>query len=743
MMSPQRDRFRLAGADGPIEIRRNESGILEVQAESLVDAIRGQGLAHAVDRGLQMLFMRILARGELSLRLDSSDESLAIDTFFRRLGLDLDVDREWRSLSPGVRTVIEAYLDGVAQGFERVGTPWELRLLGYRIGDDAWSWRDVVLNGKVIGFFGLASSQGTIERWIVECVQSGVDRRRLEELFPGRLEDLDEEAVRRVRLGQRVIPDAIWKLSAVTKTAGSNNWVVDGRKSTSGKPIVCNDPHLEVNRLPSVFHETVLRWTDAGTRRYVMGASLPGTPGIATGRTPDLAWSITYAYLDSLDSWIEDCRDGKYRRGEDWVDFEKRVERIERKGKPAVEVEFFDHPEHGTLDGDPRTPGYALCTRWSNRDGTAASSLAALLALLDARSTTDGMKAVVGFDNSGWCLIFGDRQGSIGYRMTGRMPLRRERAGGLAPLPGWDPANDWRGFVPPDDLPQAFDPPEGFLVTANDDLNHLGRAHPITLTLVPYRAKRIRDVLASRDVHSIDDMKALQYDLISLQALEYLPLLLETLEPHREHPNAGTLFEWDGAYRLESVAPTLFEQFYRALFEEVFTSGLGARGDDAVRHMLDRTSMINEYYALFDRVMLAEHSLWFGGRTRAEVYRAALERSKLLECEPRPWSEVERVGVRHILLGGKLPRFLGFDRGPISLPGGRATVAQGQISYEFGRAAATGASIRIISDLSDDLIRMNLPGGPSDRRFSPWYVSDLRNWLDGIYKVIDGIGGGD
>src|SRR5262249_43584897 len=147
---------------------------------------------------------------------------------------------------------------------------------------------------------------------------------------------------RQLRLVDHVIPEGLWGRAGVPLMVASNNWVLAGVKTDSGEPVACNDPHLQINRLPAIWYESVLRWKSNGTSRYAMGASLPGTPGIVVGRTNDLAWAVTYAMMDCVDSWIEECRDGQYRRGDDWKPFRVREEVIERKRKAPVGARFYE-----------------------------------------------------------------------------------------------------------------------------------------------------------------------------------------------------------------------------------------------------------------------------------------------------------------------------------------------------------------------------------------------------------------
>ncbi len=719
----------IRGASGTVRVERDAAGVPHISASTLDDALSGLGYCHARDRALQLLMVRILGRGEGSQYLRADDAMLAIDRFLRGLDFRRDDADQAAKLSTRGRLAVDAYCRGVNEGFARHGTPWELRLLGYDARSDPWSFADLNLTGKMIGYVSLAIGQADVERWLLEMVQAGVPRGHLEELFPGRLGDLDMDLVGKIKLGNRVVPEALWKEPGIPRATASNNWAVAGSKTESGLPIVCNDPHLQIDRLPAVWYEAVLRWEG----RYAMGATLPGAPGVVTGRTADLAWTVTYAFMDCVDSWVEDCRDGQYRRGVDWLPFRVRDETIRRKGKPPEVVRFFEN-DHGTLEGDPREPGYFLAARWSCGEGTGAESIEALTTILEARTVEDGRAILAGLKNSCWCWVLGDRAGSIGFQMSGQMPIRRPGASGLVPLPGWDAENDWRGFAAMEDLPRAFNPTEGFLVTANDDLNALGSLDPIRLALAPYRAERIRAVLARPGPVGVEAMKALQLDLCSTQAGAFLAVARPLLDGFNGNPNARILADWDLSYRADSAGATLFERFYRTLVEDVFG---GHWGESAVAHLLDETGLFIDSYGLLDQVLLREHSVWFGGRTRAEVFRSALARA--LVAPARPFGQGREMVLKHLLFGGKLPRWLGFDRGPVPLVGGRATVQQGQTARHHGRGSAVGPSFRSVTDLATDEIHTALPGGPSDRRFSPWYASGLRDWLEGRYRVLRGL----
>ena len=666
-----------------------------------------------------------LGQGRASEFLEASEEMLAVDTFFRRMNWGGRTSPRLDALKPEDRSCLEAYCEGINKGC-RQKLPWEFRLLGYR--PDAWSPVDTVLMARMLGYLTLAQSQTEVERLCVEMVQAGVPLDKLEELFPGNLAELDIDLVKQVSLGERIVPpEVLWSIAAPRMMA-SNNWVVSGRKTASGKPILANDPHLEVNRLPNVWCEHVLSCGD----RTIMGGSMPGLPGLPVGRSPDLAWGATYAFVDASDSWIEQCRDGCcYREtGDVWKPFQVRREIIQRKKKPPVEVVFYEN-EHGVLDGDPHQEGCYLATRWAPGE-TGAAALTAVFEIGRALSVSEGM-AYLGKIESAWNIVFADRQGDIGYQMTGLVPRRRAGATGFIPLPGWVADNDWQGYLTIEEMPRAINPAEGFIVTANNDLNALGTASPINMPMGAYRAERIRDLLKKDKKFTVEDMTAMHFDLYSLQAERFMAIL-EPLLP--DTPQGEILETWDRCYDATSQGAYLFERFYQELYREVF--GRSGMGEKVIDFLAAQTGVFIDFYENFDRILLAPQSAWFGGQTREEIYRKAAERA--LAADPQEWARDRQIMMAHILLGGKLPGFAGFDRGPLTGIGSRATVHQGQIYESGGRVTTFMPSFRWVTDMAETVLQSNLAGGPSDRRFSKWYVSDLANWQAGRYKTVSPAG---
>jgi penicillin amidase len=454
---------------------------------------------------------------------------------------------------------------------------------------------------------------------------------------------------------------------------------------------------------------------------------MPGIPAMVIGRTNDLAWGVTYSFMDAVDSWIEDCRDGKFRRGQDeWIPFTQREETVKRKGKKPVSVTFYEN-DHGLLDGDPNEKGYYLATRWSTAEAGAVS-LNSFYQILDAANVKEGMdhlgKLEVSFN---WGMA--DREGNIGYQMSGLMPKRREGVNGFIPLKGWDEENDWKGYHPHTDLPRSYNPEEGYIATANNNLNHLGKVSPITVSQTEYRVERIKQLLSSKEKLAPEDCFKYQNDVYSLQAERFMKILRPFLP---DTPQGEILKNWDYAYPAESEGAFLFEEFYEKLFLSVF--GENGLGKETVAHLQSETGIFTDFFKNFDDVILSKNSLWFNGKDRDEIFSEAAREA--LNVKPRMWGASREYSMTNMFFGGKLPKLFGFDGGPVKLRGGRATVQQGQIFRAAGRRTSFCPSFRMVIDLADEHMHTALAGGPSDRRFSKWYKSGLDDWVHGKYKKL-------
>jgi penicillin amidase len=666
-----------------------------------------------------MSLMRLLGQGRATECLRDTEELLEVDRFFRRMNWKGNMRSALDALDEECRVLAGAYCDGVNTRF-REARPWELRLVGYA--PEPWRIEDTLLLARMTGYVTLAQSQAEIERLCLEMVQAGVPDEALEALFPGNLVGLDRALLEKVSLGERVVPEAVRWLSLAPRIMASNNWVVSGTRTASGRPLMANDPHLEVNRLPNIWVEQAVELPDD----WWLGASMPGLPAMLVGRSAHLAWGVTYSFADAVDSWVEHCLDGRYRRGEDeGIPFRQRTEVIRRTKSPDVTVTYYEN-DHGVLDGDPSVEGYYLATRWAAGESGAAS-LAAMRDLWSARTVEEGMGCLGRLESSfNWVLA--DDEGHIGFQMSGKIPARHPEANAFLPMPGWRSDYDWQGFLDPADLPRSIDPEEGYIVTANQDLNARGRVGPVNMAMGDHRARRIAERLEATEKVDTETCARIQMDDHSLQAAEFM----EVLRPLLPATESGRLLsEWDCRYDPDSRGAVAFETFYDALISELFVPVVG---NDVLRFLTAGAVLFIAFYQNVDRVLLDRSSPWHAGRARNEVFRAALAR--LPERVEETWGERNRITLTNLFFAGGLPRIAGFDRGPVPLRGGRATPHQGQLFVSAGRTTSFGPSLRLIADLGEGTLLTAMPGGPSDRRFSRWYDSGTAGWLAGRYKTL-------
>jgi penicillin amidase len=426
---------------------------------------------------------------------------------------------------------------------------------------------------------------------------------------------------------------------------------------------------------------------------------------------------------------MEQCKDGKYLKEGKYISFVQRKEIIKRKKKKSEEITFYEN-EHGTLSGDPFKEGVYLTSLWSGVD-SGGVTVNSILSLLTIQNTKEAMDAVSKVETA-WNFVIADSSGNIGYQMTGKVPKRKKGVSGFVPLCGWEKKNDWNGFENPSDMPKSYNPKEGFFVTANNNLNPYGKIKPLNMPMGSYRADRITNLIRSMKNISVEEVCKMHYDVHSLEA-ELFMKILKPLLPDTEQGNI--LKNWDFQYDTSSKGAYLFEVFYKSLFREVF--GEKNLGGNLISFLQNETGVFVDFYDKFVNILISEKSVWFGSESRDEIFKRVAEKS--LQTPIKTWGSVQELTLTHIIFGGKFPRFLGFDFGPIQIPGGRATISQGQIYRSAGRTTSFAASIRIVSDMSTDVCLTNMPGGPSDRRFSKWYKSDIKNWMEGKYKTLSAV----
>jgi penicillin amidase len=712
----------LSSPFGRVDIRRNEQGIPEIQAETMPALFFGQGYIHVRDRQIQTMLLKAIFTGRLSELLKADEESLSVDTYMRKYGFSRDAEREWEKLSDSCRENLSAYVAGINAWFAERKPVWELRLAGWR--HEEWRWTDTLAIARGFGFIGLGDGQASLEKWLMELLRNGTDLAALRELFPSICDPDFSDLYRKVIDFSPSMPEGIRWLKKVPVFRASNNWVVGPGRSASGHAIMAGDPHLEIDRIPAIWREAILTCGDT----TFIGVDLPGVPGGIIGRTRDLSWSPTYSYIDAVDFRVEECRGGKYRRSEGWKEFTRRTEEIAVKGKNPVQRVFHEN-ENGILLGDPLHDGLHLMENYAGLRGCGASDLEGILGLLGAKSVREGMECFRKVQAASFSWLLADARGNIGYQMSGRHFLRPEGTSGLLPLPAWEDRYAYKGFVEGARLPQAYNPPEGYLVSANDDRNRYGTSRPCAAHMGTYRLDRISAMLEGRAAWTARDMGGIQTDLYSLQAEAFLKKF-GTLIP--DSPGGRILKEWDRRYCGDSKGAVVFERFYLSLMRNTF--GKRAWGKEPMDFILEKTGIHVAYYHYFDKVLLGDGGLWF---SKKDIDQAAGEAFHEACVEPfPPLSKTRTFRMGHLLFSGIFPPFLGFNGGPAFFPGSRATVCQGQFFHAGNRSITFCPSYRFLSDMGSSDVFTRLPGGATDRRFGRYYRNELPRYLKGEYKVL-------
>lgn len=717
----KKNEMSLKGPGGEVRLKRNSRGVPCITAGSYQDLAFGHGFVHANDRQLQVLLTRLVFQGRVSECLLAHPELISMDKMARRVNFLPDPEQEIEKLDPEVKKQLSAYVDGFNHYLSTNRPVFEFRLLGYR--PEPLEIKDVMALTKVMGFVGLAETQGNMEKLILQMVQNNVDEKRIRELFPYLTDEIDCDLLKHVSLSEPVVPTSLTWLGRLPRLVASNSWAISKELSALKTPLLCSDPHLEVNRLPSIWQEAILQLPG----KTIKGAAFPGAPGVVIGRTDALAFGTTYAFMDMVDFKIEHCRNGCYRRGDDWIPFSRRVETFKiKKGNPEEAV-FYEN-DLGVLEGDPYEPGYYLLMSWAAARGCGASDFPHLL-IPEVKEVQEAMALYRQMQSGAWCFVLADTRGNIGLQMTGRLFKRPRGVSGLLARPAWEEGAGTLSFVDQQELPAVLNPEAGFIVSANQDLNHLSRQTPINLSMASYRAERITWMLKQGQPLDLEYMQSMQNDLYSLQAERLMPIIVPLLP---DTDNALLLKEWDCCYDPESREATLFERVYLEILRTVF--GDNGLGREVIDHLLSETAVFSDYYGNFDCIISNPDSCWFQGRGREQLLREAIERG-LVQDAPA-YKKTREVVFKHLLFGQKLPKWLGFDRGPLELPGSRATILQGQIFQVTNRTTTFSPSYRMITDLGSETLLSNIPGGVSDRRFSRFYCNNTQDWLQGKYRKL-------
>jgi penicillin G amidase len=574
--------LQVRGLEGRIQIARDVWGMPTVRAQTPADLWYGQGFCHGQDRLWQCEVNRRITAGRIAEIAGRA--GLPVDRLMRTLGLRRISLREEAELGPDLRVLLDAYCAGLNEAARTASAPpAEFQLLRFEF--EPWRPADMLAGGKLLSF-GLSTN------WERELLRADLVRELGEEraakidptypkgnpvvLQPGQGFDGDG-----LRLAEQIgrVRDQIGLAAAAS---GSNNWAVSPERSVTGGALLAGDPHLP-SGMPGVWYEVGLELGD----RFCRGASIPGLPGIILGQNNDVAFAFTNVMADVEDLFVERIEDEGYEFEGERRPIEILEELISVRGQDLAERLEIRLTHHGpivnrALGADDEQP---LALRWAALDEPAISH--AYLGVLEPRSGPELVELLRALTMPVSNLVWADRHGSIGYKMVGRIPMRKGDCPDL-PKPGWTGEFEWEGWVPYDELPELVDPEQGYLVTANNKIVDASYPHHITSDwLDGYRAARIEQLLGEREQHDLDDFRRMQTDLYSIPGDEVVHRLAR-LEPasQREIRAIERLKSWDRTLGPRTVAGTIYQAFILRLAREFTRAAIGDR--DLAERYLDR-----------------------------------------------------------------------------------------------------------------------------------------------------------
>ena len=740
-LPPLDGELRLKGLSAPVDIVRDRWGIPHISARNPLDAYFAQGFCHAQDRLWHMELTRRLTAGRLAEVFGKL--ALDVDRFHRRLGLHRAAQREWDAADADLRDMLRAYAAGVNACLDGLVAAKKLPAEFVLARFQPEPWRPV----DTLGFARyLAYSQ--TPNWESELVRSRLIA-RLGYAGASSLEpdvwQPDSDALPRLEdwgPPERPEPGELPPIALAGGPGASNAWVVSGARSSTGKPLLANDPHM-FPRLPSVFYEVHLA---AGGELNVAGASAPGAPGVIIGHNRHIAWGITASMADAADLYVERLDPGDSRRTEFAGRWEsgtlvREVISVKGQAKPWIEDVLVTR-RHGPLITP--TPSLAdehrpLAMRSMVLEAESAAS--AILAINRAVSWDEFRAAASRWGTPAMNLTYADAEGNIGYQMVGSVPVR-ERGEGLVPSPGWTGQYEWRGTIPFDELPRAFNPPDGLWANANHNVATRSPHFFSREFIDPARYRRIRQVLESKPRHSAVDFGALQADEVSLPARRIAAVLVDHVRPRRplEARALDELRRWDGRVSADSAAASVYEVFRNEL--------LRARHAEAVGDLLASLQGVgphplvgatnSHYFLQTHRVLdFVENNPDDPAVQRAfQASVAWLSRKLGPNVAVWHWGRLHQLRLEHALSARK-PLGALFNIPSFPWSGDLETVRAGGSWPGEYRAVGPISAYRFIADCGDwDSSLSCIPGGQSGQRGSPHYADQVDAWRRVAYHPL-------
>ncbi|MEN3038001.1 MAG: penicillin acylase family protein [Candidatus Kryptonium sp.] len=724
-----------------VYVYRDENGIPHIFAKNEHDLYFALGYVTAQDRLWQMDLSRRIAGGRLSEIFGV--ETIQIDMLFRTLGLNETAQKMQRYLSEKSIEILKSYTDGVNYFIQthKGNYPVEFKLLGYE--PEPWSITDCLLITRLMAW------QLNFAWWtepVFTEILAKVGKEKFEKIIPKYPTDAP------LILKKYLIPtgkfvDANIKFREIfgklSDGIGSNSWVVSGKISQTGKPMLANDPHLP-HSLPSIWYQVHLNNGEID----VVGVNIPGTPGIVIGRNNYIAWGLTNVMLDDADFYVEkiDTANKKYLYNGNWLPLSEREEIIQVKNKREYKFKVLS-THRGPIISDvyeisfteylPKPEARFITTSAISMQWTGnliSDEILAFYKINHARNWDEFKEGLKLFTVPAQNFIYADIYGNIGYHCAGRVPIRKN----LNPIlinPGDKTDYDWIGFVPFNHLPNILNPPENFIATANNKVVSDDYPYYISYLWEPEsRAMRINEFLSSKEKFDLNDFRNLQLDYFSHYAKELTPFIISAfsgVDVNDKFVKEATeyLKNWNFNFTRDDIGTTIFNAFIVAMLKNTFEDELGS---ELYKRFVFYSGVPLRILA---QLIINRDTLWFDNvktvdkmETRDDIIRLSFEESvhnlrKLLgdDILSWHWGKVHKLELVHPL-GLKKPLDKIFNLGPFEIGGAGTTVNNAGFSVLKPFNCVLGPSIRQIVNFSENSLYSIIPAN-SGQIMSKFYDS--------------------
>lgn len=720
-----------------VKVTRDEKGVPHIYAKSDADLYRAQGYIQAQDRLFQMDLSRRQAGGMLSEVVGSS--TIKSDKFFRTFSLRDAAKKSYDGYSKKAKQVLNWYAEGVNEYIKQAkkeGTlPYEFKILGYE--PTLWTAIDSLTIGKYMAYdLGGNWSMLAFRHWALNNLTSD----EVQELmihYPENAKSIIEENIENtVKVSDQFDASLI-----PNEFNGSNNWVVSGDKTKSGKPLLADDPHLGLST-PSIWYQMHL----VSPSQNVSGVIFAGIPGIILGHNKNIAWGVTNVGPDVQDLYIEipnPDNPTQFKYENKWEQAEVRKEKIKVKGQKAIDYKVIV-TRHGPIISDlafkKEKPTAVFSMQWTALQST--QELQAILNIDKAKNWGQFEKALNDFKAPAQNFVFASKDGTIAYKANGLIPIRK-RGDGQFPVPGYSADYGWNGYIDYSRLPKVVNPDSGYIATANNKV--VGSGYPYHITdfwAQPYRYERIVEMLEEKDDFTVDDIENMQLDTANLYAKEFLPNLIGSVKKQEKLKDVVAMMEnWDYQDSVSEGAPLVFHLWMIKIQEQLFKKSMPA---DVFQMMPGKYNITDEILRQAYKGKPGEFVDKAGGIDEL-VTKALQETVKEIkksygeDLSKWRWGDYHQVEFKHPLSSASsiLAYLLDSKKEPVA--GSKVTV----------RAAAPdktgivnhGASWRFVADLSDLSRAYHIVGpGQSGHVKSQWYHDQVDDWVNGTYHetIING-----